>query len=88
MKDERSEMLETMRNAMPKEVGGILRRMVGANEAAERMKRVKFRQQRRRVVKEHAFLSLEEAIFGVGFLRILSKFDGLKRVKNFKFIGM
>lgn len=52
-----------MRNAMPNEVGGILRRMVGANEAPERMKSVKFKEQRRRRVKEHVFLSLEEAIF-------------------------
>lgn len=53
-----------MRNATPKEVGGILRRMVGANEAAERMNNAKFKEQRRRLAKEHdAFLSLvEEAI--------------------------
>lgn len=55
-------MLETTRNAKPKEVGGIFRRMVGTNEAAEMMNRAKFKQERRRVVKEHAVLSLEEAI--------------------------
>lgn len=56
-------MLETMRNAIPKEVGGILRRIVGANEATERINSAKFKQQRRRIVNEHAFLvSLEDAI--------------------------
>lgn len=55
-------MVETIRNAKPNEVGGILRRMVGANDAAERRKSVKFREQRMRIVKEHGFLSFEEAI--------------------------
>ena len=55
-------MPETIRNAMPKEVGGILRRIVGAKEAAEVMKSTKFKQLRRRLVNEHALLSLEEAI--------------------------
>lgn len=41
---------------MPKEVGGIRRRTVGAKEEAERMKRVKLRQERRRLVKEQVFL--------------------------------
>lgn len=56
MKEERREIAETMRKAMPKEVGGILRRIVGAKEADERRKRVKFREERRRLVKEQAFL--------------------------------
>ena len=47
---------------MPKEVGGILRRIVGAKEAAEVIKSTKFKQLRRRLVNEHALLSLEEAI--------------------------
>ena len=55
-------MPDTIRNATPNEVGGILRRTVGEKEAAERMKRVKLRHERRRVVKEHVRLSLEEAI--------------------------
>lgn len=58
-------MPETIRRAKPKEVGGILRRIVGANEDAERMKREKFKKLRRRFVKEHVFLSLEEAIFAL-----------------------
>lgn len=57
-------MPETIRRAMPNEVGGILRRIVGANEEAERIKSEKFKQLRRRLVKEHALLTfdLEEAI--------------------------
>lgn len=62
MKDEKSEMVETIRKAMPNDVGGILRRMVGANDAAARRKSVKFRELRMRIVKEHGFLSLEEDI--------------------------
>lgn len=56
-------MQETAMNAMPKEVGGILMRMIGAREAAERIKRVKFKQERRRFGKEHELLSFVEAIF-------------------------
>jgi hypothetical protein len=59
-------MVETIRNAMPNDVGGILRRMVGANDVAERMKSVKFKEHRRRMVKEHVFLVLEEAILVFG----------------------
>lgn len=57
-------MQETMRNAMPIEVGGIRRRTTGGTEAEERMKRVKFKQERTRFGKEHEFLrlALEEAI--------------------------
>lgn len=55
-------MQDTMRNAKPKEVGGILRRIVGAREAADRIKSVKLRQESRRFGKEHDLLSLEEAI--------------------------
>jgi hypothetical protein len=51
---------------MPNDVGGILRRMVGANDVAERMKSVKFKEHRRRMVKEHVFLVLEEAILVFG----------------------
>jgi hypothetical protein len=58
------EMQETMRSAIPIDVGGILRRIVGAREAVERMNRVKFKHERRRFGKEHELLSLEEAIFG------------------------
>jgi len=60
-------MPETIRRAMPNEVGGILRRIVGANEEAERIKSEKFKQLRRRLVKEHALLTFdfEEAISSV-----------------------
>lgn len=54
-----------MRKAIPMEVGGARRRMTGAMEDAERMKRVKLRQERRRFWKENEFLRLDlvEAIF-------------------------
>lgn len=55
-------MAETMRNAKPIEVGGILRRRIGVREDAERINRMKFIQERRRFGKEHELLSLEEAI--------------------------
>ena len=45
-----------MRKAIPREVGGIRRRMFGVSEAAERMKRVKFKQERRRFGKESELL--------------------------------
>lgn len=67
MKEERREIEETMRNAKPKEVGDVRRRIMGATEAAERMKRVKFKQESRRFGKESELLrllALEEAIFG------------------------
>lgn len=51
-----------MRKATPSEVGGILRRIMGAREAAERIKRMKFKDDRRRFRKEKELLSLEEAI--------------------------
>lgn len=51
-------MLEIMRNAIPNEVGGDLRRIMGAREAAERMKRVRFKHERTRLGKEHELLSL------------------------------
>jgi len=74
-------MPETMRRASPNEVGGILRRIVGANEDAERIKREKFKQLRTRFVKEHVFLSLEEAIcFGLfEFLKLVCLLWLLKR---------
>lgn len=53
MKEERSEMEEIIRNAQPREVGGIFRESVGAKEAAERMKRTKFKNERSRLRKEH-----------------------------------
>lgn len=56
-------MHEIMRNAQPSEVGGILRRMVGAREAEERIKRMKFKQERRRFRKEQGVLNLEEPIW-------------------------
>lgn len=52
-------MQETMSNAIPIEVGGILRSIVGAREAEERMNSVKFKQESRRLEKEHELLSLE-----------------------------
>ena len=57
-------MEETMRNANPIEVGGVRRRMTGATEAAERMKRVKFMLERTRFGKERVLLrvAFEEAI--------------------------
>ena len=62
MKEERREMQETIRNAKPSEVGGILRRIMGAREAEKRIKRVKFKQERRRFGNENELLSLEEVI--------------------------
>lgn len=59
-------MEETARKAQPSEVGGILRKTMGAMEAEERMKRMKFRQERSRLGKEQELLRLEEAI-GVFF---------------------
>lgn len=56
-------MQEPTSNAEPIEVGGILRRIVGTKEAEERIKRVKFKHERRRLGKEHELLSLEEAMF-------------------------
>lgn len=61
MKDERREIEETMTSAQPIEVGDDLRMSVGANEAAERMKRVKFRHARTRYGKDED--EEEEAIF-------------------------
>lgn len=58
-------MLETVSNAKPSEVGGILRRIMGAREAEQRINRVKFKHERRRFGKEHELLSLVEAIFGL-----------------------
>ena len=55
-------MLETMRNAPPSEVGGILRTRIGASEIADKIKRKKFKHDSRRIRKEHELLSLEEAI--------------------------
>lgn len=56
-------MQEPTSNAKPSEVGGILRRTMGTIEAEERIKRVKFKHERRRLGKEHELLSLEEAMF-------------------------
>lgn len=56
-------MQEPTSKANPNEVGGILRRTMGAIEAEERIKRVKFKHERRRLGKEHELLSLEEAMF-------------------------
>lgn len=55
-------MEETVRKAQPSEVGGILRKTMGAMEAEESMKRMKFRQERSRLGKEQELLRLEEAI--------------------------
>lgn len=63
MKHERSEMEETMRNDQPSEVGGVLRKTIGAIDAAERIKRMKLRQESRRIGKEQECLSFEEVIF-------------------------
>lgn len=56
-------MQGTMRNSMPIEVRGIRRTTVGT-EAAEKMKRVKFKHKSTRSGKEHKFLrlALEDAI--------------------------
>lgn len=62
MKQERSEMEETMRKAQPSEVGGVLSTTIGATEAAERMKRMKFRKESSTIGKEQECLSFEEAI--------------------------
>lgn len=64
MKEDKREMQETIKNAQANEVGGILMKIVGAKEAAERMKRTKFRNDRRIFRNEHDFLSLE-AIFNL-----------------------
>lgn len=53
-------MEETIRKAKPSEVGGILRRIMGAREVAERIKRVKLKHERRRFGNEKELLSLEE----------------------------
>lgn len=60
-------MPEIIRNAMPIEVGGVRRRTVGTREVTERMKRVKFRHERRRFGKEQELrrFDFEAAIFGV-----------------------
>ncbi|GMH23310.1 hypothetical protein Nepgr_025153 [Nepenthes gracilis] len=64
MKEEEREMEAEKRSTRPREVGGILSRIIGAMEAEERMNRMKFRHDRRRFGKEHELLSLEEAIEG------------------------
>ena len=70
MKEEKSEMQEIMRNAQPSEVGGILRKMIGAREAAERRKRTKFRNERRRFGKEHE-LPLSFAISRLRLIKLM-----------------
>lgn len=52
MKQERIEMAETMRKDQPSEVGGVLRKSMGATETAERIKRMKLRKESRRIGKE------------------------------------
>ena len=79
-------MAETWRKAIPMDVGGARRRITGATEAAERIERVKLRQESMRFGKENELLrlDLEEAIIldflfflfaclneFVGFLRFL-----------------
>lgn len=51
MKEEKSEMDEIIKNAQPSDVGGILRKIIGAIDDAERMKRMKFRKESRRYGK-------------------------------------
>lgn len=51
MKEEKSEMDEIIKNAQPSDVGGILRKIIGAIDDAERMKRMKFRKESRRFGK-------------------------------------
>lgn len=53
-------MEETRRNAKPNEDGGVLMSMIGAREAAERMKRMKLKKERTIFGKE--LLRLEKAI--------------------------
>lgn len=48
---EKSEMDEIIKNAQPSDVGGILRKIIGAIDDAERMKRMKFRKESRRFGK-------------------------------------
>lgn len=55
--------MEIIRNAKPRLVGGILRRIMGKIEIKERIKSVKFKQERRRLGKENELLRLEDAIF-------------------------
>ena len=63
-KAERREMREDIRRAQPREVGGVLRRIMGAIEAEPRMKRKKFRHERIRFGMEEELLSLaDEPIF-------------------------
>ena len=64
MKEERREMQETVRNAQPRHVGGVLRRIIGAREAEERMNRMTFKNETRTIGKEHELLLslVEEAI--------------------------
>lgn len=63
-------MAEIMRNAIPIEVGGTLRRIIGATEVKERVKRVKFKHERTRFGNEHEFLrfDFDEAISFVSVL--------------------
>lgn len=51
MKEEKSEMDEIIKNAQPSDVGGILRKIIGAIDDAERMKSMKFRKESRRFGK-------------------------------------
>lgn len=70
MKADRSETEEIMRNAQPRDVGGILSAIVGAMEAAERMKRMKLKNERRRVRNEHERLGLDEAIIPTSYRNV------------------
>ena len=53
-------MSEEIRRAQPREVGGVLRRIIGAIEAEARMKRKKFRHERIRFGMEEELLSLDD----------------------------
>ena len=62
-----------MRNAIPMDVGGIRRRIIGTRDVTERMKRMKFKHARRRFGKEQELLRLdfEEDIFLVSVFELL-----------------
>lgn len=66
MNEEMRDVAETMRKARPSDVGGILRRMVGTREAAERTRRTRLRHDRRRFGKEHELRSFEDAMCELG----------------------
>lgn len=59
---EEDKIVRTMRVmiADPNDVGGVLRTRIGTNEAEERRKSVRFKNDRRRFGRDDGFLRLEE----------------------------